>query len=147
MSHQYVARISPASKRLIHVHRGRTFRKKNGWYGPFADEALAKELAGVKENPMNPQKSIPVFEVKEKDVARMVDAAEKRVAQPSGTPDTPNPVPGGDPAEAEKAKAKAEARAKADAEVLAAQQAEEKAAAKAAAKARAKADSAKDKSS
>jgi hypothetical protein len=53
---------------------------------------------------MNPTKSIPVFEVKEKHLAKQIEDAERKTKEPVGTADTPNPVPGGDPSEKEEPK-------------------------------------------
>lgn len=84
----YLVRIRPDSPREMHIAEGRTFRKAGGWYQCPSKE-LADALREIPENDLNPMSGPMVFEVKEREEAKIIDEREKKRADPAGTPEQP----------------------------------------------------------
>lgn len=84
-------RIPPTSKRVLHNHQGRKFRRKDGWYHTD-DEHLVEELRSVQLYPNSDDKT-PLFEIKTAEEARRIHEAETLAADPAGTPDAPHDAP------------------------------------------------------
>ena len=85
----YRARLVPAGKAETYVIHHKTFKKKGRWY-PIEDEALAHELAAVRESQINPDSSPFVFQVLRVDAAKQLETQEAVQADPSGSVDAPS---------------------------------------------------------
>lgn len=88
---KYRFRIPSKSRREIHNHCGRKFRRKDGWYWTD-DKTLVDELRSVQLYPNSHDKT-PLFEICTTEEAQRRHDAERLEADPAGTPASPRETP------------------------------------------------------
>lgn len=82
-----LVRIKPASPRTTHVFENYVFDKARGWYEVPADVADRVALERLHDLPTS--EAPLVFDVKEREEARVIAEVETRKEDPAGTPDKP----------------------------------------------------------